>query len=635
MIDTKIDTKDVMTKNGIRFVLIIDDDAKENFTIKKLELGGFKEILEQLEDDTNQDTKKIINILKSKGKETELQDLVNFIFTSHNSVIPEFYQKKLLNPAKERFTEMFQKIKIIKDCLISLGIQESEIRLAINKEEAKKNIDSDTPPDLILIDYRLEDEGSNSITFVEELINIIKEKKKLTQFILMSYDSDGLKNQFRRLHKENKISSSRFKVIKKPSLDGDLAEKINWQLALIQIAYEKRFMEEQEHMQIELARYIKEASEKLTEKIWEIDACCLNQLRLTAQEDHISLQKYLLELMSKNLLAEYEEQIAENDSIEKLEQALKAVKHNNLIFSSSPEIIDPYEKLKVLLADLIAIRYKSIKQPPKNSNKMEVDKLNYVKYLEYINFGTILKDTTNNQHYVNLTMPCDYIHSKFSDIASEKFILIPGKEYNPLTSFSINNKEFKSQHLNIQDRIGSLKWELRKPEMMVIKSVLDKLIKNELTIVGQLRQEQAQAIITKFATNISRVGLPRTPIFEDSKITCYIRDSEKGLNWEKELTKATQNPEFTGRRYYNKNNMNIVFSREESISIIQKFGIFPTGQELEIFLKLMNGITLKKDELSSTIDDEILVFTFNDLKKLKENTPDTLNKYSYYLVIGK
>lgn len=632
-----INNTKVMTQKGIHSVLIIDDDAKENFTIKKLKSEGFNDILEQLEDDTSPDTKKIINILKARNQETELQDLVNYIFTSPNSDIPEYFQNNLLKPAKEKFTEMFQKIEIIMDCLKSLGIQESNIYLAINKEEAKKFIDDDIP-DLILIDFRLEDEGSNSINFVEELINIIKDKEALTQFILMSYDSDGLQTQFRRLHKENKISSSRFKVIKKPYLDKDLTEKTNWKLALIQIANEKSFMKEQEQMQIELAFCIKEASEKLIEKIWEMDACCLNQLRLTAQEDHISLQKYLLELMSKNLLAEYEEQIAENDSIEKLEQALKAVEHNNLIFSSSPEIIDPYEKLKVLLADLIAIRYKSIKQLPKDSNTKEVNRTNYVKHLEYINFGTILKDTTNNQHYVNLTMPCDYIHLKFDDITVEKFILIPGKEYNPLTSFGINNKEFKSQHLNIQDQIGSLKWELRKPEMMVIKSVLNKLIKNELTIVGQLRQEQAQAIITKFATNISRIGLPRTPIFEDSKITCYIRDGEKDLNC-KELKKAIKNSEFTGRRYYNENNMNIVFSREESISIIQKFGITsPIDEKIDIIFKLMDGITLKKDELFSIIDNKILVFTLKDLPKLakiKNDTLNLLNEYSHYLVIGE
>lgn len=631
-----INNAQIMTQKGIYSVLIIDDDAKENFTIEKLKSAGFKDIIEQLEDDTSPDTKKIINILKSNNQKTELQDLINFIFTPPNLDVPEFFKQNLLNPAKEKFAEMFKKIHIIINCLKLLGIQESAIDLAINKEEAKKVIENNIP-DLILIDFRLEDEGTSSIAFVEELIKMTKKNNSSTQFVLMSYDSNGLKDEFRRLHKRNNISSARFKVIEKPNSDEDLTGLLNWKLALIQIANEKSFMNEQEQMQIELAGCIEKASKKLVEKIWEMDSCYLNQLRLTAQEDHISLQKYLLELMAKNLLAEYEEQIVKNNSISNLEQALEAVENNDLIFSSSPEIIDPYEKLKILLADLIAYRYKSIKQQPKKADKVEVDKSSYTEYFDYINFGTILKDTINDQYYVNLTMPCDYIHSKFDDIKVETFIFIPGKKYNPLSSFGNNNKEFKSQHVTIQDRIESLKWELRKPETMIIKSVLDKLVKNEFVVVGQLRQEQAQAIITKFSTNISRIGLPRTPVFEYAKVTCYKRDDTAKLNCKK-LKEATKdsNLEFTGRKYFNKENMNIVFSREVSISIIQKFNIEASvNEQARMVFELMNGITLTKNNLFSIINNKILVFASKDLSQVARNESDPLNQCSHYIVVSE
>lgn len=660
-----------ITEKGINSVLIIDDDAKDdNYTVAKLKSEGFKEIIDQLEDDTNQYTRKIIDILKTDKPEPELQDLINFIFEPFNTNVPDYFQQKLLNPAKEKFQENYKKIEIVIEVLISLGIVESAINKAKNIDEANKLLEINFP-DLILIDFRLEDEGTNSINFIEDLIKRIKKETLSTQLILTSYDLDGLKNNFRDLHRQNKISSSRLKVIAKPKTDDDF---LYWKFALFQIANEKIFMNEQEQMQGDIARCIEKASDKLIEKIWEMDACYLNQLSLVAQEDHISLQKYLFELMSKNLLAEYEEQISENDSIQKFEKALKSVENNNLIFSSSWEITDPYENLKTLFADLVSFRYKSIEKPYQNFNNQELNKNNFKDYLALINFGTILKlkgqknkqGTENNQYYINLTIPCDYIHSEYNNGKKEKLIFIPGKEYDPLNSFTINNKEAKSQHLHIKDCTGtkSLKWLLRQPETFSINDVLQRLINKEFVITGQLRQEQAQAIITKFATNISRIGLPRTPIFDYSKTYCFnieelvietetktkakgegeTKAERKGETKTKNdkntkilkeiLEEKLENSTYTVRKYYNKNDMNIVFSHKNSMSILNEIKIELTENEKkDILSRFMGGITLKKEQLYVLLDKKILLCTLGDFINGHKDS-ELLKEYIYIIIIN-
>jgi hypothetical protein len=306
--------------------------------------------------------------------------------------------------------------------------------------------------------------------------------------------------------------SSRLKVIEKPKNNPE--EQLRWKHALYQLGYEKSFMLLQNDMQKAWEVRIKKASNSLIDKIWELDSCFLNKLRLTASADHISLNEYLSELMSKHILGEFEEKGAPQEEISKLESGLEIMK-DTFTFSSSVEVTDPYETLKFMLADTVNHRYSSIE----NFNKLIIDedKLEneYSNFLNKLKFGSILRNNQGNL-LLHLTQPCDYIHVAYNKSDDESLIFFPGVILSLYKEEQEGNKKYITPYIKIEDDISSVKWNLRRPITFSIKELFN--ISREFDIVGKLRDDYAQAISNRFASGVSRVATMRVPRFEEINV---------------------------------------------------------------------------------------------------------------------
>jgi len=500
-----------ITENGINSVLILDDDWAINFVQKELEaLGVEKAIFDRLEDDEDPSTEDLITLLKEKEMPHEtLQDKLDGLFCDELlKQLPALYSTDIVELAKDKKDHLKKKLITISSALIELGLEDDNIHCISTITEAKEHL-LHSAPDLFIIDLFIENEDKDiTIEFIQELLK----NHPSSQFILMSYNTAELKKLFRIFHKDEEVPSSRFKVVTKPEFNK--AESLRWKHAFYQLSKERTLMGVQHEMQKSWAESIDNAAQSLKGKIWELDSCSLNKLRLTALADNMKLSEYLPEIISKHILSEFENSGSPTEQINALEIELSK-QVDSFTFTSSVEVLDAYEILKEMLADTISHRDASLSQFSQSMVNPENIEQDYSDFKSELKFGTVLRHKQNGKLLVHITQPCDYIHVPLKKADDESLLLFPGVEMSIYKEEPAGNKKFITPYIRVDDKITSIKWNLRRPITFSIDELFK--IRNEYSIVGKIRDDYTQAISNSFASAVSRVATIRIPRFEPIK----------------------------------------------------------------------------------------------------------------------
>ncbi|MGI4558082.1 hypothetical protein ACR2W8_27895, partial [Klebsiella pneumoniae] len=158
-----------------------------------------------------------------------------------------------------------------------------------------------------------------------------------------------------------------------------------------------------------------------------------------------------------------------------LSSKMAKVDNKAFILNSSLEVKDPYEDLKIMLADI-------------NSHRSEwydnVDSIiSFSSFLRIIKFGTIL--LKDNEYFVNITPPCDYIHLKEERSKEESLLFIPGVKFNSYKEEQLGNKKHITPFVTIGNNIQGIKWNLRNPRTFTVYELFESI--KEYSIAGQLK----------------------------------------------------------------------------------------------------------------------------------------------------
>lgn len=514
-----MDIGNLLPNSGINSILIIDDDTTIFYDeISFINYGISQSIIDKLNDDDDPSTIQLIKVLQENDLDYALisdrikafnnPDLINYI--------PKYYVENIIKPLKDKHDSLYYRIKTVRNCLLKLGALEGNISEVGTSTEAIENIKSNSY-DLIILDLMLKDE-EKSLPLLKKIIDI--DKLSSTQIILTSYRTDELKSDYRKIHIENGISSSKLKVLNKPDID--INSNVTWHHALIQICHERQFMCELQTCQDDWVESIDIVSSKLKEKIWTLDSCYINKLRITAEEDDLSFSDYLTELICKHMVSEYESSQLPIRKIDDLADKIKNTDNSDFIFGYSLEAIDPYENLKIMISDFTSYRANSLLSLP-----MTKDKDGFETLLSAIKFGSILK-SNEGDYLVHVTPPCDYIHLNFKNRNKENFLFFPGKEYEIHKGEGKNDKVYQTPYVNIEGKVKHLRWNLRAPTSYKMGTFLDNC--QNFSIVGQLRNDYAQAIIHKFTSAASRIATARLPIFDNGLAYHLSFDKSKPVN---------------------------------------------------------------------------------------------------------
>jgi hypothetical protein len=144
-----------------------------------------------------------------------------------------------------------------------------------------------------------------------------------------------------------------------------------------------------------------------------------------------------------------------------------------------------------------------------------------------LRFGTVLREKNGRKRYfVNITQACDIQNVKF-DVASAYHYLFVRGEKLPVDRVAVGEKVFESPYYaqsTTVDEFYSFHWNLRQPFTPSMTEVLNRL--EDYSIEGQLRNESAYAVLTKFLSQASRVALLRMPKIYRSPV--YILHKEQG-----------------------------------------------------------------------------------------------------------
>lgn len=490
------------SKVGFLDVVIIDDDYAPIYKPERLRQYGVNEqVSRKLMDKNDRNTKTWLKIIQEAGFSSENleQRLEAFSIENIAKKAPNYYKKELIEVVENRIKEQKPKLDSIQKWLLELGVNVNSIHF-FNDSKKALEYSINNSPDLFIVDLML-DESTESTGLIKELFNV-RNIKENSQFILMSYHTEKILDNFRTLHKLLKVSSSRFKVINKP-VENDISSEIQWKHVFIQLDIEKEFMREQDKFQNSWSACVDQAAKNLKDKIWEWDSRHLNRLRLSAEADHVSFSDYFSEIMAKHIVSVFEGSGSPKEEMNSLSSKMAKVDNKAFILNSSLEVKDPYEDLKIMLADI-------------NSHRFEwcdnIESItSFPAFLKTIKFGTILRK--DNGYFLNITPPCDYIHLKEERSKSEGLLLIPGTKFDSYKEENDGNKKHITPFITIENNIQGIKWNLRNPITFTVYEAYRSI--KDYSIVGQLKPDIAQIVSNKFASAITRGAEVRVPRFED------------------------------------------------------------------------------------------------------------------------
>lgn len=516
---------EIYINSNITRVAIVDDDLSTSISIADIAMAVGENESNVLKDSQDPDCEELIALLDSLGLPHHTAELRAQSLSCGNvlNAAPARI-KQAAQAVFERRRDMAYFFPLVMEWLSDAGVDETQISVYGHPSEIDLNSEKF---DLVLVDFLLVDTSEiETLKLVKNLKDRHEDEANPLMFILMSSHAEALSAKYSEIRPEIGLPGSQIRILKKPEPD-NLLDSIVWRHTLEQIAHERPLVRP-------LGNFIKKwneslisATDAITRGLWGLDAHSLDILGETAKKDHIKLEEYFSDILSRRVLAEIEESAFPKKETFELENSLTAIKITGSVLPGS-EINDSRLALRSLLSDTVSHRegwWKAdIAYPAESKERLVWIKKN-------LQFGVILFDETKNNFFVNLTQPCDLAHLNDDEVSHQHLLLIPGVKGRS-DGDKDSTKECTVTSVRFNDEWISIKWFLRRPYSPSVKDFLE--LNDQFEMVGRLRQDHTQSIVSKYSALASRIALPVLPRFTELVGSlCTVRSIDDRSEWVK------------------------------------------------------------------------------------------------------
>lgn len=295
-------------------------------------------------------------------------------------------------------------------------------------DSPKKFLESNIPHNLYLIDYLLVNDDHNE---TKKFIKNILERASDTDiplFILMSSHEQKLIDDFSSLKSELEMTSSRFRILKKPT--EDIAEH-EWIHTIESLVREQELVIVLEKFTRQWIKRFSESTSKTCSDLWCMDAYALSMFLSAANDDGISFYDYFSEVIMRKAMSEIEFSDSPHQITLELEKLLKS----KADISAGSEIRDSRETVRQLInefcwhKDWLSTHSEHKLRTTFSSSSFQAgteEKTHPYLWIKHqLNFGTVLKKDTG-ELYIHLTQPCDLARISYDSRKSDYLFFLPG-----------------------------------------------------------------------------------------------------------------------------------------------------------------------------------------------------------------
>jgi len=516
--------KESFHESKIEKILVIDDDFSQQISLEDLRKYDSEDVINKFDDEDDPDYISMLELLEECGLNcASPNDLANSLSNSDvRSKAPENFSA-LAEAVLASRSSSAQRVETVIGWLQNEGISDDQITIVSSTEEIE---DADSY-DLILIDYLLvESLPQASVTFIKHRIERADNTTFSQLFILMSSYGTQLREQFESLKQEVQASSSRLRILEKPS--GDPSEKLRWLCTFQQLSKERSLINPIESFITSWRDKIQTSATILSNELWGLDAHCFDVLRRTSKLDGMSFEEYMAQIFSRGLLAHIEKSEYPKDQTSALVECLD----NNTTIRQGSEIEDSSIVLKRFMNFVNWHReeWYTADKPLDHKNSTEDERFEW--FVNNVQYGTVFRSLSKPERYlVNVTQPCDMARLQAEEIDDKQMLLFPGVlSPTPLASDQ-QSAHVETDHYDEGGvRCGNMHWSIKKPKTPSIRCFICKYL-TDYEISGQIRQDRGHHIVNTYAALTSRVASIKMPTVTSMNGCLVVREGRKNASW--------------------------------------------------------------------------------------------------------
>lgn len=485
-----------LTEAQIVRVAIVDDDLSKRITSADLQIEN-PHAAAALNDHADPDRVAYVDLLRREGHNPDALDdlaepLAEEAIRNQAPARLRAAGEAVLAARTDRAEPVLRVIALLKE----LGITEANIHTY-----PTPRLPHDAVYDLMIVDYFLVDTMTDAtLPFIREVLDTHHEEDLPLQVILMSSHEARLKHDFKSIRPELKVSSSRMRIMEKPSTDTHL---VAWRAALWQLASDRSDV-------IKLERFIEQTGTALTASatatashLWELDLQAMDLLHELASKDNDDYVRYVEDAVSRRLLSSLEADGGMRPALQQLDEVLAAHRTANLL-SPTAEIGDSRAAIHGLMHSM---EWRE-GAPVLPAYPAGADPLEQARWVQRnIRFGMVLRDPQGGE-WLNITQACDLAQAKEADFGSSTVLFVRGQ--HTLPSVTLDGNYYVSMSaMMAHSENHVLTWNLRDVRAESIQA-FGVNYGTGWQVVGELRPDRAQDIAAQYGARMARVGLPVT-----------------------------------------------------------------------------------------------------------------------------
>lgn len=492
---------------GIKRVAFVDDDVGERITLDQL-MEHDADTAGTLNDAEDPARMALVALLMDKGKafEDEGALLEGLNDANLRAELPERYREAVGTLLAERAHKRAA-IESVRDMLIQdFGIAPENIQWFDSPDAFSQSTDFD----LLIVDYYLRGpSNADTVPFLRDCLQKSAERADPLLLVLASSHAESIRDDFRWLRQQLGITTSRFRILQKPD-SASLSHM--WKRSLMLLAADRGLVLPIEGLIACVAETVQTAAQQLGRELWELDAHALNALRQVAEEDNDDFPRYFDECISRRMLGFLERNVKLKPAASALAKELRSCSDGRYKREAF-EAGDSRQALLELLDD-IAWRgepaWKSDPVPHDDAWDKETRLLRQSDwFVRNVRFGSVLKDRSG-ELWVNLTQACDILQSK-PDRRDAEVVFLAHGSLKPTLHEDDRRACTRSDGFYRDGFRGSVWWNVRRTQSPVINEFIANFRAHDWSVVGELRQDQAQHVLNLWAAQASRVALPNLP----------------------------------------------------------------------------------------------------------------------------
>jgi len=490
-----VDISKSLADAHIKRVAIIDDDLSESVSTRNLQQVD-RHLEALLADESDPDHQAYLQVIKNQGyNPSDRADFAQWLSEQRvRDAAPERLRKAAEDVLTTRRSQAEPVQRVIK-LLLESGISESDIETFYNSE-----IPDDQRFDLVIVDYYLaNDSKDETVPLIKRIIENHAEQDRPIQLILMSSHEEELKQDFHELRPYIQASSSRMRILAKPQDDVQLA---GWKLTLEQLATDRSYVNFIERFVKQAIDTIKRAADERSGKLWELDLQAMKVLHATARADNDDFVRYVEECLGRYLLTRLEESNDLRKALEMLREEFEQKDDTSLV-SVSAEVCDSHAAIREVMSSMVWRGGSVPIVPNKPANPADGSEWTQ----SFLRFGMVLQDC-NGRLWLNLTQSCDLAQANADELDNLSLLFVSGQITSP-TMQGKNSNAFVPMNAPMAGAGSDLvTWNLQRISTPSVSEFAN-AFNNGWSVVGELRQDQAQHVIAIYGARATRVGLQR------------------------------------------------------------------------------------------------------------------------------